>query len=61
MCVFKRILRKRNLELDGFFYKKDITFVKNCRCKLRIKISDDPLSDHLALVRRLVPGFFLLF
>ena len=41
MSTFKRIRRTWNLELDTFvFFKKDITLVKNCGCKLQMKIAD---------------------
>ena len=41
MCVFKRICSTWNLELDIFdFLKKDIPLVKNCGCRLRMKIAD---------------------
>ena len=41
MYVFKRICGTWNLELDIFdFFKKDIVLVKNCGCKLRMKIAD---------------------
>ena len=41
MWILKRIRRNWNLELDTFvFFKKDIALVKNCRCKLRMKIAD---------------------
>ena len=41
MYVFETICRTLNLELDNlFFLKKDIKLVKNCGCKLRMKIAD---------------------
>ena len=50
MCVYKKMCRTKNLELNWFvFFKKDITSHKNCEWKLRMEIADDSRSDSLTL------------